>query len=174
MGSRNLDDQARLGWRKSEDFDVVLRAIEANPISSIWRVSGGVGISQIITKVFWAAELWFTLPKYCKTFDSSCKTRKEITKFDINRKKFEKEKLIILFCLVSFFFFFFFFFFLRFSYKWNRLIILQTIVSPSRFPFLQVVYFQNILLSIRSLKNVDSFCLFNLLLNTLKMQFLFA
>ena len=72
LGCKNLDDQARLDRPKA-----VLQAIEANLVSSTWRVSGELDISQFSIvhylydlKTFRAAEVYLTLPKYCKTYNS--------------------------------------------------------------------------------------------------------
>ena len=43
---KNLDDQTSPGRPKNVDPEVVLQAIEVNPVSSSWRVSGKLGISQ--------------------------------------------------------------------------------------------------------------------------------
>ena len=42
-GCMNIDDQTRSGWSKTK---AVLKAIEANPLSNAWRVSGELGNSQ--------------------------------------------------------------------------------------------------------------------------------
>ena len=73
-GCKNLDDQARSGWSKSLDFKV---AIEANPASSTWEYLVNLTFYSLVlfvtfmtlAKVFEAAELYLTSPKYCKTFD---------------------------------------------------------------------------------------------------------
>ena len=44
-GCKNLDDQARSDRPKSEDSEVVLQAMEVDPVRSIFRVSGELGIS---------------------------------------------------------------------------------------------------------------------------------
>ena len=48
---KNHDGLARSGRFKSLDFEAVLQAIEENPMSSTWRVSGELGIS-VIHQVF--------------------------------------------------------------------------------------------------------------------------
>ena len=57
---------------KSVDSEAVFEAIEANTASNTRRVSGGLGIWLFTTqaKTFKAAELYLTLSKYCKSFDS--------------------------------------------------------------------------------------------------------
>ena len=45
-GCKNLDYQAKLGRPKIVDSEIGLQAIEANPMSSTWRVSGKLGTSQ--------------------------------------------------------------------------------------------------------------------------------
>ena len=45
-GCKNADDQARKGWPKTVDSEAVLQTIKANPVSSIWRILGKLGISQ--------------------------------------------------------------------------------------------------------------------------------
>ena len=58
-------------------------AIEANPVSSTWRVSGNLDVSQprvvyyllSFEKSTWSYWLVPQLPKYCKTFDSSSYSR---------------------------------------------------------------------------------------------------
>ena len=45
-GCKNFDDQAGASRTKSEDFEVILQAIEVNPTSSTRRVSGELNISQ--------------------------------------------------------------------------------------------------------------------------------
>ena len=43
---KDTDDQARSGRPKSVDSDAILKAVEANPVSVIWRVSGEISIVQ--------------------------------------------------------------------------------------------------------------------------------
>ena len=77
-GYKNLTDQARSVRPKSVDSKAVLLAIEVNTVSSTQRVSGELGILQSIwfvtfktsAIVFKAAELYLTLLKHYKTFDS--------------------------------------------------------------------------------------------------------
>ena len=45
-GCKNLDYQARLHRPKIADSEIGLQAIEANPMSSTWRVSGKLGLSK--------------------------------------------------------------------------------------------------------------------------------
>ena len=45
-GYKNLDNQARLGKSENMDSEAMLQAIQANLVSSIWRVSGKLSISQ--------------------------------------------------------------------------------------------------------------------------------
>ena len=44
FGSKNLEDQTRSGRPKIVYLKAVLQAIDANPVSSTWRVSGELGI----------------------------------------------------------------------------------------------------------------------------------
>ena len=73
---KNLNNQAKLSRFKTVDSKVNLKAMEANPASSTWRVSGKLGISlfTVVCCIYnfesGAAELCLMLPKYCKTFDS--------------------------------------------------------------------------------------------------------
>ena len=60
------------------DSEAMLIVIEANPVSNILRVSGELSISVMLfvtimtsVKAFKAAELFYTLSKYGKTFDST-------------------------------------------------------------------------------------------------------
>ena len=64
---------------KTVESGIVFLAIEANQVSSSQRVSGELTIPQssevrqlhdLGGKIIRAAELCFTLSKYCKTFDS--------------------------------------------------------------------------------------------------------
>ena len=77
--NKNLDNQTRSFRLKSMNSEAVLQAIEANPVSITWRVSGELDISQssvvrhdhVLGKSIqscWIAP--HLLPKYCKTFDS--------------------------------------------------------------------------------------------------------
>ena len=43
---QNLDNRARSGGSKTVDSEAVLGAIEENPVSCTWRVSGELGIPQ--------------------------------------------------------------------------------------------------------------------------------
>ena len=43
-GCKNLDNQVRSRWSKSVESEGVFQAIDANLVSSIWRVSGKLGI----------------------------------------------------------------------------------------------------------------------------------
>ena len=45
-GCKNLNNQAMSGRYKIMESKTVLQALEANPVSSIWRISGEFGISQ--------------------------------------------------------------------------------------------------------------------------------
>ena len=44
--NKNLDDLTRSGWPKTMDSKAMIQAIEANPVSSTWRVSSEFSISQ--------------------------------------------------------------------------------------------------------------------------------
>ena len=46
LGYKNLNNQARSGRLKTVDSETILQDIEANPVSSTWRVSGKLGISE--------------------------------------------------------------------------------------------------------------------------------
>ena len=50
--------------------EVMLQVIEVNPVSSTPRVSGKIDILQLLGKGPSPAELYFMLPKNCRTFDS--------------------------------------------------------------------------------------------------------
>ena len=75
---KNINNQARLGRPKTLDLKAVLQAMEAYLVSSTLGVSGKLSISQSnvfclfmnSVKASRTAKLCFTLPKYCKTFDS--------------------------------------------------------------------------------------------------------
>ena len=90
-GCKNFDDQ--LGSYKTKTFDsqAVLLSIEANPVSSIQRVSGELGISEpnavhhfsISKNAFGTAELYLT---FCKLFDSPSKIDMKLAKKLTNRQ----------------------------------------------------------------------------------------
>ena len=67
LSCKKLDGQARLGRHKTVYSKVMLQAIEANPASSTWRVSGELGIlqSRVVSEPL---KLYLMFPKYCKTF----------------------------------------------------------------------------------------------------------
>ena len=78
LRSKKLDDQVRSDRSKTVDSKAMLQAIEANPSSNTWRVSGRFSILQSsvachlhdLGKSIWCSRLLLILPKYCKTFDS--------------------------------------------------------------------------------------------------------
>ena len=77
-GGKNLTEQAKWGRPKSVDSEAVPHAIEVNLASSTWRVSGehSMSLSSVsrllyhLNKNYEAAELYLTLKRYWKTFDS--------------------------------------------------------------------------------------------------------
>ena len=66
----NLRNQARSSRPKTMDSKAVLQAIETDLMSNTWRVSGELSISQSSMVHHVHVELYFILPKYCKTFES--------------------------------------------------------------------------------------------------------
>ena len=82
-GCKNVDAQLKSGRSKIMDFKAVLQVIEANLVSSTWRLFGLFSILQfsLVHHLYGsngnervlhrAVELCFLLPKYGKTFDST-------------------------------------------------------------------------------------------------------
>ena len=67
-GSNNftyIDDQVMSDWPKTVDSEAMLQATEINLVSSIWRLSGKLGISQSrelnlfhdLSKKFWRCQI---------------------------------------------------------------------------------------------------------------------
>ena len=77
-GCNNFDDQTRSGKFLSIDSEALIHAIETNPMSSTWRVSGVLGMLQFsivrylhdLDKISGGVEFSLKLQKYCKNFDS--------------------------------------------------------------------------------------------------------
>ena len=75
-GCKNFDNQPRSGNPQTEDSEAVLQAIETNPVSSIWRVSGVVGIPQLTVvhhlhdrgKSFWSSRIEPYVTKILQNF----------------------------------------------------------------------------------------------------------
>ena len=80
LGCKKHDNQAKSGRPKIIDSEVVCQSIKANPTSSTQRLSCKLSISQssvahhlhnLIKSIQQKhSELWLTLLKYCKNFDS--------------------------------------------------------------------------------------------------------
>ena len=79
LGCKNLNDQAKSCMPKTVDSKTMLQAIETNLVSSTQRLSGKLSIlqSSVVCYLHWCRQKHpellncLTLPKYCKTFDSS-------------------------------------------------------------------------------------------------------
>ena len=72
---KNVTDQEMSGWHNTMDFKAMLQTIEANLVSSTWRVSGKLSISlaSVIHQlqkisVYRAADLCIIFAKFCKFF----------------------------------------------------------------------------------------------------------
>ena len=87
---KNLNDQARSGKPKTVNSETALQAIEANRVSSIWRVSGELAISQWDSPLSWSQQNHLKLPNCSSPYQNITKFMTHSSSFNLESSSGEK------------------------------------------------------------------------------------